>query len=457
MDALTAPRFNIMTYCLCLILAPVAAEEILLDLSGCLSLALKQSPRLKISNHEVALAQAKLDEARSGRKPRLEIMNFAGAVTEARGNAVASSDRITDTDDLGPFNRLEMNLIQPIYTFGKLTSYVDSALHGLDAERAKRRQRRDELIYHVKKLYYSNLLNADLTELLTQTRKAFAEAHDTMQAIIDGDKEAPDGEEPAMLDFVKLKVGLAQVTYNLKRITQAEDLTRSALKQALGLRGDSVLRIKEESLRSESSESRNLEFYVNQTFRNRPEWQQLEAGLQAKESLMKAAKKDFYPEVFVAVPFRYAAAGNRDDQKNPFVRDDFNFVEGGPVVGLRWQINFGKSARAEQAKEEHNILLAQREEARSGFAVEIRKAWLGVKEMEERVTVMRKARGAARALTAGSKAVADMGVQDLEELFESYGLYTKAQSDYLLALYEHNLALADLSLKVGMEVTKLKY
>jgi outer membrane protein TolC len=435
----------------------LAAEDLQLDLPGCISLALKQGPRLKVSNHEVALARAKLDEARSGRKPRLEVMNFAGVVPEARGNAVSSNDRITDTDGLGPFNRLEMNLIQPLYTFGKLSAYVDSALHGLEAERAKRRQKRDELIFHVKKLYYSNLLNGNLKKLLTQTRDAFTEAHDTMEAIIDGDKEAPDGEEPAMLDFVKLKVGLAQVTYNLKRITQAEELTQSAMKQALGLKEGSVIKIKGESLQAESSETRDLNFYVDQTFRNRPEWQQLDAGLQAKESLMIAAKKDYYPEIFVAVPFRYAVSGNRDDQKNPFVRDDFNFVEGGPVVGMRWQFNFGKSAKVEQAKEEHNILLAQREEARSGFAVDIRRSWLAVKEMEDRVAIMRKARGAARALTAGSKAVADMGVQDLEDLFESYGLYTKAESDYLLAIYEYNLALAELSLKVGLEVTKLKY
>ena len=450
-------KVNLITLYVCSILPLPAAEEIQLDLPGCISLALKQSPQLKASDHEVALAQARLKEARSGRKPRLEVLNFAGAVPEARGDAVNSRDKTTDTDGLGPFDRLEVTLIQPIYTFGKLSAYVDAALHGVEAERAKRKQKRGELIFHVKKLYYSNLLNVDLKNLLTQTNKAFGEAHDTMQAIIEGDRKAPDGKEPAMLDFVKLKVGLAQVSSNLKRITHAEELTRTALKQALGLKDESVLKIKEESLQTESSESHDLNFYVDQTFRNRPEWQQLEAGLQAKESLINATRKDYYPEVFVAVPFRYAVAGNRDDQKNPFVSDDFNFVEGGPVVGLRWQFNFGKSAKVEQAKEEHNILLAQREEARTGFALEIRKAWLAVEEMEEGVTLMRKARGAARALIAGSNAIADMGVQDLEELFEAYGLYTKAESDYLLAIYEYNISLAQLSLKVGLEVTKLEY
>jgi outer membrane protein TolC len=425
------------------------------DLPECIAMALSQSPRVKASLHDVALAEARLDEARSGRQPRVEALSFSGAVPEARGNAVYSPDRVTDPDDLGPFTRLDIDLVQPVYTFGKIRSYIDAALHGLEAEKAKRQQSAGEIVFNVKRLYYSLLLNRQLVEVLSDTEKSFQKAHDRFQALIDEDEGKPDY---SMLDFVKLKVGLAQVSGNLQKLRKAEVLTRSGLVQALGLSPDADFDIKDKELRAEPAEILAEDQYVSETFKSRPEWKQLQAGIQAKESLVAAAKKDYFPECFVAVPFRYAVAPNRDDQKNPFVYDEFNYLEGGPVFGLRWQFSLGGNrARLEQAKAELRKLLAQRDEASQGLPVEVQKALFEVLEMKEQMDLTNKTRKFARGLLASSAGIHELGVQDLKELFESYGLYTKAASDYHLAVHAYNLALAELSKTVGTEVSKLQY
>ena len=426
-----------------------------LDLSGCISLALKQSPRLKPSAHDIALAKARLKEARSGRKPRLEVTNVTGAVPEARGDVTASPDKITDTDNLGAFNRLEINLIQPLYTFGKIGSYIDAALHGLEAERARRAQSADEVIYETKLLYYSLLLNRQLVALLGETADNFQKAHDRFEKLIEDDEG--DGDY-SMLDFIKLKVGLSEVSYNHGKVRRAEELTKAALVEALGIGPEADIDVKDTGLLPQANELRSLDFYVAETFKNRPEWSQLEAGIRAKKSLLSAAKRNYYPNLFVAVPFRYAVAPNRDDQKNPFVSDELNELRGGPVVGLRWEFSLGGTrAKIEQAEEELKKLLAQRDQATTGFPVEIRKALLEVQELKERLDATNKTRKAARSLVASSAGIRELGVQDLKELFETYGLYTKTTSDYYLAVHGYNLALARLSKAVGFEVAKLSY
>lgn len=439
----------------CLAHAEEPDKSYRLDLPECITMALSQSPRLGASHYEVALAEAKLQEARSGRNPRLELLSISGAVSDARGNAVSSPDSVTDTNDLGPFTRLEIDLVQPVYTFGKIRSYIDAALHGLEAERAKRQQSLDDLVFDVKRLYYSLLLNRDLIDLLSETKDSFQKAHDRFQEIIEDDE---GDEDYSMLDFVKLKVGLAQVSYNLQKLRKAERLTRAGLLQELGLKPDADFDIRDTKLFPESAEIQPLDHYVAEAFKYRPEWKQLQAGIQARESLVEAAKKRYFPECFVAVPFRYAYAPDRDDQKNPFVHDEFNSIGGGPVFGLRWQFSLGGTrAKLEQARAELRKLLAQKAQASRGFPVDVEKATLEVLEMKERLELMDQARKAARGLVASSAGIRALGVQDLKELFESYGLYAQTTSDYYLAIHAYNLALGSLTKAVGLEVSALQY
>ncbi|MBI2194941.1 MAG: TolC family protein [Planctomycetes bacterium] len=452
-------RFGLLCIGIFLGLAgPAAPEEAgkestRLDLSQCLALALRQSPRLQAAREGVALADARLAEARSGRRPRMEVTNYSGVVPEARGDAVASQDSSTDVDHLGPFNRLEINLVQPVYTFGRIQAYIDAALQGLEVEKARRALSEAEVAFEVKRLYYSLLLNRQLSSLLANTRQNFQKARDRYQEILDR------GEDQASLvDFVKLKLGLAEVASNLQKVDKASQLARAALQQTLGLGPAADFDISGEKLEPESARLESLDHYVSETFKNRPEWKQLVSGIQAQEALLEAAHRLYYPSFFVAVPFRYAVAPNRDDQKNPFVDDPFNFLEGGPVLGVRWEYVFGGTrAKVDQARAELRKLLAEREAASLGLPIEVRQAFLDVLEMQERHDLMEGAYKSARGLIATAAGAHELGVQDPKELFESYGLYTKATSDLHLSTYDFNLALARLSKAVGFEITGLKY
>ena len=50
---------------------------------------------------------------------------------------VYSPDSSSDLDSLGPFYRLELKFVQPLWTFGKLDALEGLAQKGLDAQRAR--------------------------------------------------------------------------------------------------------------------------------------------------------------------------------------------------------------------------------------------------------------------------------------------------------------------------------
>ena len=128
---------------------------------------------------------------------------------------------------------------------------------------------------------------------------------------------------------------------------------------------------------------------------------------------------------------RYAVAPNRDDQNNPFVRDDFNFFQAGMALGLRWKLDFwmthAKEAErlAELAKTE-----IQKENAYSGDRIDIKRRYLEVQETQQKIEAAQTARRAARALLVTTLANFSLGVGEGKDVFDSLGLYTRMASDY---------------------------
>lgn len=112
----------------------IETQGLRLDLSECIRWALKNNPETKEAAYSVEASKGRLDEAKAGMLPRVELRNLTGVVPGARGNAFFSEDRITDTDDLGIFNKLELQIVQPIYTFGKITGFKRAAAKGFEAE-----------------------------------------------------------------------------------------------------------------------------------------------------------------------------------------------------------------------------------------------------------------------------------------------------------------------------------
>ena len=128
--------------------APAGAET--LTLRECVSRSLAGAPELGEARADIVLSDAKLSEAKGYRLPQIEFLGLIGPVPVARGNQVSSPDSINSTDHWTWFQRGDATLIQPIYSFGKISHAMAAAGHGIEVEKARLEQRRNEIAVKAK-------------------------------------------------------------------------------------------------------------------------------------------------------------------------------------------------------------------------------------------------------------------------------------------------------------------
>lgn len=432
-----------------LLVGSVASAAQRLTLEQCLERALTASPDITEAQAGIRIAESQLAQAKAGRLPQATFTSINGVINGAKGDAVTGRTN----NDLGPFSRGELEVVQPLYTFGRLSAEILAASHGVEAKRAATQSARDTTIATVKELYYNLLLSRQLKTLLDEVRDNFTKALDTAQKRL----EASQGTITQQ-DLLKLRIGLASVTREVYTLERAIAVTRGALLRQLGIPLEADVDIADERLEPVALQLQPLGRYLEQAGVHRADIAQLEAGLAARQARVEAARGAYYPAVFLAGGLRYATAPNRDNQDSPFAKDEFNFFHGGAAVGLRWQLDFWMTqAKVEERLAELSQVEAQKHNATSGIALDMQRRYLEVQETQQKMAAVQDARKAVRALLATTLANFELGLGEGKEVFENLGLYARVVSEYYTTVRDVNIAAAQLTRATGQEVTSLAY
>jgi outer membrane protein len=428
----------------------IAAEPQRWTLEQCLERALQSSPAIHEAQADVGIAESRLAQAKAGRLPQVTFTNIGGVVNAAHGDAITGH---THDDNLGPFTKGELEVVQPLYTFGRLQNEILAASKGVDTQHAATAQARNGVIAAVKELYYQLLFSQQLKELLDEVQQNFTKALDTAQQRLDAGESTITQQ-----DILRLRIGLAGVTKETFTLARAIAVTQDALRRELGLPPNADFHIADTSLEPVELHLQPLATYLEQAGKNRPEFVRLDAGMAARQARLQAARSAYYPSFFVAGGLRYAVAPNRDEQDNPFLRDDFNYFDGGMALGLRWRLDFWmtRAKVAEQGAELSKVEV-QKENAVSGIGLDVRRRYAEVQEAQQKLDAAQTARRAARALMVSNLTNFGLGIGEGKDVFESLGLYTRMASEYYTTVRDFNIAAAKLTQATGQEITTLSY
>ena len=419
-------------------------------LEQCLERAIAVSPEVNEAQVEIRIAESQLAQAKAGRLPQATFTSLNGIINGAHGNAVTGR---TDNNDIGPFTRNELEVVQPLYTFGRLSSEIRAASRGVDSKRAATQNARAVTIATVKELYYNLLLSRQLKALLDEVQENFTKAITTAEKRV----EAGEGTITQQ-DILKLRIGLASVAREVYTLARAITMTRAALMRQLGIPFADDFDIADTELELVTVQLQPLVYYLEQAGLQRPDIALLEAGLAARQARVDAARSAYYPSVFLAGGVRYARAPTRESQESPFAKDDFNYFAGGAVLGLRWQLDVWMThAKLEERLAELSQVEVKKHNATSGIALDIQQRYLEMQENQQKIDAAQTARKAVRALLATTLANFELGVGEGKDVFESLGLYARIVSDYYTTVRDYNLAAAKLTQATGQEVTTLSY
>jgi outer membrane protein TolC len=410
-------------------------------------MAVDRSPEIALAEQDIAAAEADLQQANAARWAQLDALAVGGVVDAADKPIVVVSPRfgpgdrqlrgqIENPDDnpgnLGPFGRLNVSIVQPLYTFGKISNRIDAALKGVAVQKTAREKTRGEIILKVKELYFAMLLAQQGKDAAADIQVFVEDARKRIQRLLSLGASSADES-----DLYRLEAYAAEAKRFRAKAESGASLAYIALKRAIAFPLDRDFQLDVKEL---PKDTRALG----------PELEQIERGLEARQSLVEAAKADMYPSIFLAAIASLAGAPNREHFDVSYIGDDFNQASGGLVLGAKWHFDLGiQQGKVSKARAEYQKLLHTKEYATRNIPVEVAKYYQDAVENLNAYQASEQAAAASRKWIVVSFANFDMGVGQARDIFFAVERYGKNQGDYLLSLLNYHLALARLSYAVG--------
>lgn len=421
-------------------------NRLVAGLDDCIRIALKSAPELGEAQADIDHTASKLDEARSHRYPQLELTALFGPAPQAQTPDLFATDKaLLKINELTWFTSTDVSIIQPLYTFGKISENMRAASHGIEVDRSRKEQRRNEIVLKVREYYFGLMLARELKELILEVQEHLTKARATAQKLLDQGSASVDE-----MDIYKLDAFSGEVSKYLEEAKKGESLALAALRIRLGLPGDAHLEIGDERLTLDGEVVPEYDTFVEKARSRRPEFRQIAEGLKARSALVEAAKANYYPDIFLGGLFSWAYADERDRIKNPYITDPFKHLSGGIALGARWKLDFGiTGARVAGERAQYNRLLSTKEFADANIPLEIRKYYLDMKEAENSAAASKQAYGNAKRWVVTALANFDFGVGPAKEIFDGLQAYARMRAAYFQSIYNYRIARANLALATG--------
>ena len=351
-----------------------------------------------------------------------------------------------DWDDLRPFNRIEVEFTQPLYTWGQLGGSIRAARFGVDVERADVSSTRLDVALRTGQLFYGLLLAEALLRLAEETGAVVDRARDEISRLIDEGAEDVD-----YADLYQLQITEQEYNRRVVEVTRRRMTARMALARQLFLPEGVVATTANQMLEPIAYELDSLDHYQNLALENRPELAKAAAGLAARSALVEVARSDYFPKLFLAGSARISAAAGRIRQPNPYISDPFIGRSVRAGLGLRQTLNFAQTrARVDQAEAERNEVAYQQTAARQLVLFEVEEAYNNVIIARSALDSQSESLRLSKEWLQTESINFDLDLGDTENLVDAVRTNLELEASYFDAVNRYNVSILRLLASAGV-------
>ena len=428
---------------LLLLAAPLAAQEPL-SLRDAVRLALRENQAVAASNAGVLASEARIQEARAGRLPKL---NYAESFVRSDNPVFVFSSLLTqhqfgpENFNIGPLNRPDsinnfqsvLSVDQPLYDAGQTRRALKSAGFSRQASAEEQRRTEMQVIAGVVRAYYGVVLAA---ESLTTAEQAVRSAEADLQRA----ESVHAAGLSTDVDVLSIRVHLAAVTE--QRIQRAADLdvARSALNDALGLPLDTRHSLTSQltPLDLPDMELASLEHDASTA---RPEVRESRLAADLARTQSEDARSALLPQVGLHAAFEA-------DRQQFIDKGGANWLAS---VSLKWNLFNGNGDKARIAETSHWMERARADAQRVDSAVrlDVRRAWAGLRAAQQRIEVAQAAVAEAQESLRITRNRYEAGMSNVTDLLRNETAVLESRTRYLAAVHDQRLAAASLELAAG--------
>ncbi|MDR5695294.1 MAG: TolC family protein [Armatimonadota bacterium] len=407
-----------------------------ITLKDALALALQQNLQVRFAAFEVAIARAQLEQAKAGKAVQVTGSASYTRINERAPTTISvTSGGMSITVQLPPppvdTGELRVSLQYPLFTGGRLEAQIALAEANVKGAEATLQRTVQQVLFQVKQAYYQLLLarasRRAAERILAQAEENLRVARVRVQAGV-----APQ------FDVLQAEVNLANARQGVVRALNSMVLARQALAALLNIPLDTLLEPQDEL--GITPFSVPLEELINRALRQRPELAELSARRAAAEAALELARSGARPNL--ALQGAYFLSGtslqNLTSNWQVILALTLNLFDGGLT-----------KARIQEAEERLRQLQVAESQQRQAIELEVRQSYLtlqsAVAELEASGKAVEQALEALRIANVRYQA----GVSAQLEVIAAQAALAQAEVNRVQALFNYNLALAQLERAVG--------
>jgi TolC family type I secretion outer membrane protein len=408
---------------------PALSEE-KLTLEDSIKIALENNPSVRIAKENLRKAEAMIAEAVSRGMPKLTI-----DATYQRLDEVPKAAFGDQPVELGTLESrtADLTLVQPIDIFGLVRANKEAAKVGKTGYEYALLAQMNNISLDVKTAFYQVL----------RAQKQLKVQEDTialLEANLKDTKAKYEAGTIAKFDVLRAETQLANARQALISAQNNVELAKAAFNNILGRPLDTPVNLVEPEM--PGFITLDMASCVQTASEFRPEVLQAKSGIEFSEKMVEVANLSGKP----TVAFRWVYNRNfdttifnpRDSSWRAFLAANINVFDGGQT-----------KAKVDQATADANNARLGYQQAKDMATLDARQSYLSLKESEERIRAAEKALEQAREGMRLAQVRYRGGVSTQLEVLDAQTALTQAETNYVNALYDYQIALAKLERAVG--------
>jgi outer membrane protein TolC len=374
------------------------------------------------------------------------------------GNPIPRNARLNHCDSTGGYNilasdqflplhgaafNLSLNLLQPLYTSGKIEAAREGARTQREAAQDNVEVARADVVLNAVRAYWG----------LKTTRAVLAtmeEGRDKLSDWIKSVEKDMEGNAPKYTpsDGARLKLALDNLELVIVDMTRNRDIALSGLRVLVG---EPDADVDEEELDVEQIQVQPLSYYQDEARLHRPEAKLLDAGIHGAKIWKRIKLTDLLPDFGLAFNFTYGYAQSVDNPSNAFMQHT-DVLGVSLLLVMRQPLDFGmRLARLEQAAADERAAQQRRKQALGGIEWDIASAYANLEEAHKRYDRTGHAEKISRGWYRSLGDKLDSGeAQTTRDLAEAARNYFEMRIRHLQSIMDVNVARAQLRRSTGV-------
>lgn len=415
-----------------------------LSLRECLEMARRNYPKVHEARAKLGKRKAEQFEAYTAPFSKFNLTSGVGIAPTVRGTPVYSPNSdVSLTSSMALAWQVAIDGVVPLWTFGKISNLWDAAAAGVQVSEHEVKKAQNEVALSVREAYYGTQLARDALALIDDASRRI----DKYLAGLEADVQRGEGDD---IELLKVKMYREELTARRSEVLKKQRMALAGLTFLTG--AQYAVDVEDQPLKRARHRLGPLAHYLSAARLFRPEVNMARAGVLARRAQVEMARSEYFPDIGLALSYRWVRAQEVTDQRNPFAKDSGNSVGYGFALAMKWELDFlPQAARVAKAQSELEEMRATERYALGGVAVEVENAFAEAEDAERRLDAYSRAAGYAKQWLIKVQQGIDVGVMDNEDIVDPAKEWALRRFSQMSATFDYNIAVAKLALATGWD------